>query len=66
MSIALAEADKYEVLEKIGKSSNAGNFRSRTETDRSPGSGSFGVIRKVRRKSDGFVREPEMEDATVS
>ncbi|OXV08321.1 hypothetical protein Egran_03912 [Elaphomyces granulatus] len=36
MSIALAEADKYEVLEKIG-------------------SGSFGIIRKVKRKSDGFI-----------
>ncbi|KAK2765055.1 G2-specific serine/threonine protein kinase [Arachnomyces sp. PD_36] len=36
MAIALAEADKYEVLERIG-------------------SGSFGVIRKVRRKTDGYV-----------
>ncbi|EAW08841.1 serine/threonine protein kinase nimA [Aspergillus clavatus NRRL 1] len=36
MAIALAEADKYEVLEKIG-------------------CGSFGVIRKVRRKTDGFI-----------
>ncbi|EED15396.1 G2-specific protein kinase NimA, putative [Talaromyces stipitatus ATCC 10500] len=35
-SIALSEADKYEVLEKIG-------------------AGSFGIIRKVRRKSDGFI-----------
>ncbi|KAI5286932.1 G2-specific serine/threonine protein kinase [Ascosphaera aggregata] len=35
-SIASAEAEKYEVLEKIG-------------------SGSFGIIRKVKRKSDGFV-----------
>ncbi|GAT18751.1 G2-specific protein kinase NimA [Aspergillus luchuensis] len=35
MAIALAEADKYEVLEKIG-------------------CGSFGIIRKVRRKTDGF------------
>ncbi|EEQ30221.1 G2-specific serine/threonine protein kinase [Microsporum canis] len=36
MAIALAEADKYELLERIG-------------------SGSFGVIRKVRRKADGFI-----------
>ncbi|CAK41260.1 G2-specific protein kinase nimA [Aspergillus awamori] len=36
MAIALAEADKYEVLEKIG-------------------CGSFGIIRKVRRKTDGFI-----------
>ncbi|KAL6239528.1 G2-specific protein kinase nimA [Aspergillus navahoensis] len=36
MAIALAEADKYEVLEKIG-------------------CGSFGIIRKVKRKSDGFI-----------
>ncbi|KAE8150050.1 kinase-like protein [Aspergillus avenaceus] len=36
MAIALAEADKYEVLEKIG-------------------CGSFGIIRKVRRKADGFI-----------
>ncbi|KAH8705608.1 putative G2-specific protein kinase NimA [Talaromyces proteolyticus] len=34
--IALAEADKYEVLEKIG-------------------AGSFGIIRKVKRKTDGFI-----------
>ncbi|PKY02275.1 G2-specific protein kinase nimA [Aspergillus campestris IBT 28561] len=36
MAIALAEAEKYEVLEKIG-------------------CGSFGIIRKVRRKADGFI-----------
>ncbi|EER29875.1 G2-specific serine/threonine protein kinase [Coccidioides posadasii str. Silveira] len=36
MAIALAEADKYEILERIG-------------------SGSFGVIRKVRRKADGYI-----------
>ncbi|KAJ5887496.1 G2-specific protein kinase nimA [Penicillium taxi] len=36
MAIALAEADKYEILEKIG-------------------CGSFGIIRKVKRKSDGFI-----------
>ncbi|EEP81134.1 G2-specific protein kinase nimA [Uncinocarpus reesii 1704] len=36
MAIALAEADKYEVLERIG-------------------SGSFGVIRKVKRKTDGYI-----------
>ncbi|RDW72564.1 serine/threonine protein kinase nimA [Aspergillus mulundensis] len=36
MAIALAEADKYEVLEKIG-------------------CGSFGIIRKVKRKTDGFI-----------
>ncbi|KAL4898779.1 kinase-like domain-containing protein [Aspergillus ambiguus] len=36
MAIALAEADKYEILEKIG-------------------CGSFGIIRKVRRKADGFI-----------
>ncbi|KAF5016062.1 hypothetical protein F66182_12382, partial [Fusarium sp. NRRL 66182] len=35
-SIALAETEKYEVLEKIG-------------------AGSFGIIRKVKRKSDGFI-----------
>ncbi|CAG8890385.1 unnamed protein product [Penicillium egyptiacum] len=36
MAIALAEADKYEILDKIG-------------------CGSFGIIRKVKRKSDGFI-----------
>ncbi|KAJ5825304.1 hypothetical protein N7474_002442 [Penicillium riverlandense] len=36
MAIALAEADKYDILEKIG-------------------CGSFGIIRKVKRKSDGFI-----------
>ncbi|KAL5339629.1 kinase-like domain-containing protein [Aspergillus crustosus] len=36
MAIALAEAEKYEVLEKIG-------------------CGSFGIIRKVKRKTDGFI-----------
>ncbi|EEH09374.1 G2-specific protein kinase nimA [Histoplasma capsulatum G186AR] len=36
MAIALAEVDKYDVLERIG-------------------CGSFGVIRKVRRKSDGYI-----------
>ncbi|KAI9933867.1 hypothetical protein ASPWEDRAFT_48523 [Aspergillus wentii DTO 134E9] len=36
MAIALAEADKYEVLERIG-------------------CGSFGIIRKVKRKTDGFI-----------
>ncbi|KAJ5263301.1 G2-specific protein kinase nimA [Penicillium angulare] len=36
MAIALAEADKYEILEKIG-------------------CGSFGIIRKVKRKSDSFI-----------
>ncbi|KAA8643416.1 hypothetical protein EYZ11_007295 [Aspergillus tanneri] len=36
MAIALAEADKYEILEKIG-------------------CGSFGIIRKVKRKQDGFI-----------
>ncbi|KAJ5595488.1 G2-specific protein kinase nimA [Penicillium hispanicum] len=36
MAIALAEADKYEILEKIG-------------------CGSFGIIRKVKRKTDGFI-----------
>ncbi|KAJ5092528.1 hypothetical protein NUU61_007398 [Penicillium alfredii] len=36
MAIALAEADKYDILEKIG-------------------CGSFGIIRKVKRKTDGFI-----------
>ncbi|KAJ5787823.1 hypothetical protein N7457_002813 [Penicillium paradoxum] len=36
MAIALAEADKYEILDKIG-------------------CGSFGIIRKVKRRSDGFI-----------
>ncbi|BCR89658.1 serine/threonine protein kinase nimA [Aspergillus chevalieri] len=36
MAIALAEADKYEVLERIG-------------------CGSFGIIRKVKRKNDGLI-----------
>ncbi|ODH44943.1 NEK protein kinase [Paracoccidioides brasiliensis] len=36
MAIALAEVDKYDVLERIG-------------------CGSFGVIRKVRRKVDGYI-----------
>ena len=60
MSIALAEADKYDMLEKIGKSYLlfivfwfAFNLQL---TFPLLGCGSFGIIRKVKRKSDGFVR----------
>ncbi|EEY15723.1 G2-specific protein kinase nim-1 [Verticillium alfalfae VaMs.102] len=56
------EGDKYEVLEKIGMSSHISSslsFASQTLTHAlslfSIGHGSFGVIRKVRRKADNFV-----------
>ncbi|KAI5305994.1 Suppressor of the cold-sensitive snRNP biogenesis mutant brr1-1 [Ascosphaera pollenicola] len=51
-----AESDKYEVLEKIGMQyvmfvvSNMAWI-----TNEQSGSGSFGIIRKVKRKSDGFI-----------
>ena len=55
----MTEEEKYEILEKIGMllvfdddclrpDSNIGVIKS--------GHGSFGIIRKVRRKSDGHVR----------
>lgn len=58
MAIALAEADKYEILDKIGMFTvkqmsliliwyNTNCFIL--------GCGSFGIIRKVKRKTDGFV-----------
>lgn len=55
--IALAEAEKYDVLEKIGKQSRA-LLLSDQNTNRLLGAGSFGIIRKVKRKTDGFVRLP--------
>lgn len=53
MSIALAEAEKYEVLERIGNILSTIQLSS--VADKYIGSGSFGVIRKVKRKSDGEV-----------
>ena len=58
MAIALAEADKYEILEKIGRSPHVLctlMIFSSLNTDVHQGCGSFGIIRKVKRKSDGFV-----------
>lgn len=58
MAIALAEADKYEILEKIGKlvysKPTFAMFKLHAHTVYL-GCGSFGIIRKVKRKSDGFV-----------
>lgn len=59
MAIALAEADKYEVLEKIGKGLCATYMiyhRDHHIDDDRLGCGSFGIIRKVKRKTDSFVR----------
>lgn len=56
MAIALAEADKYEILEKIGKSIlESSHVAVPLALTMDTGSGSFGIIRKVMRKSDGFV-----------
>lgn len=57
MAIALAEADKYEVLERIGTSTFIILLMSmKIKLTNGLGCGSFGIIRKVKRKSDGFVR----------
>lgn len=58
MAIALAEADKYEILEKIGMSCHLQLLPCCLKLNSNfnlPGCGSFGIIRKVKRKSDGFV-----------
>ena len=51
----MAEVEKYEVLEKIGKSNSIPSLW--TEAHAWIGHGSFGIIRKVRRKSDGYVSD---------
>jgi NIMA (never in mitosis gene a)-related kinase 2 len=56
--IMSTESDKYEVLEKIGKysrhsSSVFGNTHQ--QPLKQIGHGSFGIIRKVRRKTDGLI-----------
>jgi len=49
------EEEKYEILEKIGPSARKCCYCFKQLTKRS-GQGSFGVIRKVRRKDNGQVR----------
>jgi hypothetical protein len=59
MAIALAEADKYEILDKIGKCNLLDILLifvgSKLIACICLGCGSFGIIRKVKRKTDGFV-----------
>jgi len=50
----MSESEKYEVLEKIGQFAVAVDADNLLLTI-PPGHGSFGVIHKVRRKSDGLV-----------
>jgi serine/threonine protein kinase len=52
----MSEGEKYDVLEKIGMFPNAQcATHNQTLILRAKGHGSFGVIRKVRRKQDGQV-----------
>jgi hypothetical protein len=52
----MPEEEKYDVLEKIGAQTlpfiPSRPYANYTTT----GHGSFGIIRKVKRKSDGYVR----------
>lgn len=59
MAIALAEAEKYEILERIGNSRHMIALLAFVILTSSIGCGSFGIIRKVKRKSDGFVSPSE-------
>lgn len=49
------EAEKYEVLETIGTCSAILLYTVKLSLTMHPGRGSFGIIRKVRRASDGHV-----------
>ena len=51
------ESEKYEVLEKIGLY-NPDMMLGVEVVNCSSGHGSFGIIRKVRRHSDGLVSNP--------
>lgn len=51
-----SEADKYDVLEKIGIKAYI-QLAAVTTADNYAGHGSFGVIHKVRRKSDTKVNK---------
>lgn len=51
-----SEADKYEVLEKIGTKASL-ILPITTTAYRCAGHGSFGIIHKVRRKSDTKVNK---------
>jgi hypothetical protein len=51
----MADSDKYEVLGKIGKSKSSVDCLIKKLKLNLSGQGSFGVINKVRRKSDGLV-----------
>jgi hypothetical protein len=51
----MPEDEKYDVLEKIGAHWDPYLLHT-AYTDASIGHGSFGIIRKVKRKSDGYVR----------
>lgn len=51
-----AEPEKYEVLKTIGERITKCLSKA---ADMGQGQGSFGVIRKVRRKSDGYVNLPQ-------
>lgn len=53
MMAVTSETAKYEVLEKIGM--NTWSFVGAILTKVISGHGAFGVIRKVKRKSDGHV-----------
>ena len=55
----MTEEEKYEILEKIGMIIYAGlNYVQAPSSSHNycTGHGSFGIIRKVRRKTDGHVR----------
>lgn len=68
MAIALAEADKYEILEKIGMSCHIRPLHCCLELNIYivlSGCGSFGIIRKVKRKSDGFVSALALVDVKL-
>ncbi len=50
----MSDSEKYEVLEKIGELEPW--FLGLNSVDAlNQGHGSFGIIRKVKRKSDGYV-----------
>ena len=55
-----SEAEKYEVLERIGRLPHSLCRYRILGADlacRAKGQGSFGIIRKVRRKTDGLVSD---------
>lgn len=55
-TIALAETEKYEVLERIGQNLHLRlGISCPIHAHLLLGAGSFGIIRKVKRKSDGYV-----------